>query len=311
MQNHRVLAGAILLSILAGCEAPVVSVRHPLPPDVPIHERPIAVAEFRGPDGGSRQYGRLYAAQLSDRLRATGSREVHLATGAEGNLHGLIECKVTEHAGVRELRYWDASSRTLKTEVVPTLRRDVDVRVVHIFPPEPGAPEARVETRASYSSAGDPRTRGKSGLLRGDRPEAIPPEEDIIKELLATCSDEFAMMVRPKGISADVALRPGGGAEGAAGIAAMESQEFEAAVRHFGDGVARSPRNVNLLFNLAVAEEAAGHATESLKHYEAVLLMLPKDAAVQQAIDRVRHLLACRQHEQALQGMLRKAATGE
>lgn len=311
MQNHRVLAGAILLSILAGCEAPVVSVRHPLPPDVPIHERPIAVAEFRAPEGGNQQYGRFYAAQLSDRLSLPGSREAHLATGAEADLHGLIECKATEHAGVRELRYWDPSSGTLRTEVVPTLRRDAEVRVVHLLSSEPGAPEARVETSASYSSAADPRTRGDSGLLRGDRPEVIPSEEDIVKELLVACSDQFAMMVRPRDISVEVVLRPGGGAEGASGIAAMERQEFEVAVRHFRDGVRRSPGSANLLFNLAVAEEAAGHQAHSLKHYEAALLMLPSDAAVQQGIDRVRYLLACRQHEQMLQEVLRATTTAQ
>ncbi len=300
-KTFLLLFGAVLAGIFAGCETPVVSIRHSLPADVPLAAESLAVSDFTVAGDGDEQYGRDYAKQLADELNEANSREAHVATGDKDGLHGIIEYSVTEHSGSRKLRYWDASTGQLETKKVPTLRRDVDLRVVHLVTPEADAPEARVETTAMYTSAADPRTRGDSGLLRGDRPEAIPSGQEILDELLATSAERFAMMVHRRELSADIPLRPAAGKDTVAGFEAAEKRDFEAAVQHFSNALARSGENPNLLFNLAVAEEAAGLYGDSLEHYEAVLQKRADDEIAREAVKRLRRLIACREHQKILQ----------
>jgi len=158
----------------------------------------------------------------------------------------------------------------------------------------PGAKDRlfTIETRRSYTSPEDPRVRGELGLDRPDDPARVPPADDILKELLAQCADEFFDMISPREVTADVPMRGTWNADGSAGLKAAEAGDFAAAVGHLEAAVAAEPKDVNLLFNLAAACEAAGNLEEALAHYKAVVERTQgQDAVAAEAAQRVERVL--------------------
>ena len=149
--------------------------------------------------------------------------------------------------------------RTVKTRVSFAVQR-----------PDAARPLVVIEVERTYGSLADPRVRGEAGLERPDDPKRVPPADTAIRELLTECADAFCGMVRPLVVTVEVRMRPTGQADGAAGLKAAKKADYGAALEHFKAATAAAPKDVSLLFDRAVAAEAAGDLADALKHYQAV-----------------------------------------
>ena len=131
----------VLLMVAAlacgGCAGPVVTVRHLLPPDLPLPDGPklVRLAEFTVVSGPRDSYGQQVAAELSERLRPMGEYAVVEEFPAEDLNWARLAIRADIHVdaedtqGTRIIRRIDPTMQTGQTETVQTLVRDVDVRV--------------------------------------------------------------------------------------------------------------------------------------------------------------------------------------
>jgi hypothetical protein len=151
---------------------------------------------------------------------------------------------------------------------------------------------AAAETRQSYDSTDDPRTRGPLGLDRADGPAHVPPTQTIVRELLTACVETFAEMIRPREVVARLPLRGTLNAEGRNGLAAAGREDFAEAVRHLAAAVEAEPKNSDLRFNLAACAEAGGDLAAALAAYEAAdRRSAGRDRQAAEGAQRVRRVL--------------------
>ena len=305
MAGRRLAAAAILAAAAAGCDAPVVTIRHRLPADVPLAGRSFLVEDFAAVGDADADDGRRLARRVVEALSDGGYFSAAVAgqsagDARDGRIGGTVEIVFREQRGRRDVRVWDGQAKQVTSRPVATLSRSCDAVATFLVRSPAGAAPVRIETRASYHSAADARARGADGLGRGDAPERIGPRSEIVAGLLAVCAERFARMIQPGELTATARMRPTGDRDGAAGIAAVEAGDYAAAVGHFAAAVKRRPDNVDLLFDLAVAEEAAGSVEAARGRYEKVLALRPKDRQAQAALKRAAALAAHSRYEKQL-----------
>ena len=280
----------------AGCGGPVVTVRHRLPAalSLPADVQMVRVTRFSVQPAGRRAAAALMTEALQKRLSRHWAIDGDPGTRAKAvDVSGAIAIETKDVKGTRNVRRWTSDNREWVAVQVPTLVRSATVQV-EFGVARPGAKDRlfTIETRRSYTSPEDPRVRGELGLDRPDDPARVPPADDILKELLAQCADEFFDMISPREVTADVPMRGTWNADGSAGLKAAEAGDFAAAVGHLEAAVAAEPKDVNLLFNLAAACEAAGNLEEALAHYKAVVERTQgQDAVAAEAAARVERVL--------------------
>ena len=288
---------AVAASVWAvGCGGPIVTVRHALPAALPLPDgvQMVRVGTFNVQPAGRREVASLMTEALQKRLSRhwaidgdAGARAKALEVG------GTVAVETKDVKGSRNIRQWTGEKREWVAVEVPTLVRSATVAVEFgVF--RPGAKERllTVETRRSYTSPEDPRVRGELGLERPDDPARVPPADEILRELVGRCADEFLDMIAPREVTADVPMRGTWNADGSAGLKAAEQGDFAEAVRHLEAAVASDPGDDNLLFDLAAACEAAGRLKDALTHYKAVLEGTKgQDAVAAEAAQRVERVL--------------------
>jgi len=273
----RPVLGMALVLILAavGCGPPVLAVRHRLAPDLPIPAGAarVRLGEFTVADGPADGYAAFVAERLTERLEASGAYSV-----ATREARGPADIVVGARLGIqtkdaeqpRTIRRLNPDTRQMEIFDVPGLVRTVEVVAAFNVQVVRTGRTLGVETRRSYRSTDDPRTRGPLGLERPDDPANVPAAEMIVRELLDACVREFVGMLAPGEVAARIPLRPAPGPSGAKGLEAARRGEYAAAVGHFKDALKTNPDDANLLFDLAAVSECAGELQAALVLYRKV-----------------------------------------
>ena len=277
MLRVRPVLGMALVLILAavGCGPPVLAIRHRLAPDLPIPAGAarVRLGEITVADGPADGYAAFVAERLTECLDASGAYSVATreATGPADLVVGAslrMETKDVEQP--RTIRRLNPDTRQMEIFDVPGLVRTVEVVAAFDVQVVRTGRTLSVETRRSYRSTDDPRTRGPLGLERPDDPANVPAAEMIVRELLDACVREFVGMLAPGEVAARIPLRPAPGPSGAKGLEAARRGEYAAAVGHFKDALKTNPDDANLLFDLAAVSECAGELQAALVLYRKV-----------------------------------------
>ena len=289
----------LLLAGCAGCSAPVLSVRHALPAALPMPAgtEAVRVGRFSVTPAGEQAAAAVLVDALRERLSA------HWTVVGDGpapakaaEIAGDIRVVTDDARGTRPIRRYDQATGTWVSGEAPTLVRTASVRVTfRVARPGSAGPAFTAETDRAYRSTDDPRVRGELGLGRPDSPDRVPPAEGVVRELLAACAAEFAGMVAPQAVTAEIATRGTLDGQGRAGLAAAEEGNLDEAVAHLSAAVDARPDDNALRFDLAAALEAGGQLDAALAHYKAVVERSGgKDAEAAAAADRVARVLARR-----------------
>ena len=281
----------ILVAAAVGCGPPVLAVRHRLAPDLPIPAGATRVGVFAVTAEGEDAYAAFVAETLTERLEAGGAYTVvtHDPAGPADLVVGTrlgVETKDVEQS--RTVRRLNPDTRQMELFDVPGLVRTVEVLAVFDVQILQIGRTISVETRRSYRSTADPRTRGPLGLERPDDPANVPAVEMVVRELLGACVEEFVAMLAPGEVAARIPLRPAPGPSGAKGLEAARRGEYTAAIAHFEEARKAYPRNVDLLFNLAAVSECAGELQAAIKRYREVQALTgDQDVAAHEGAVRV------------------------
>jgi len=289
-----------LATAAGGCAPPVVTIRHTLPADLPVgagravHVEPFVLGAPAPGDLGGLEPAKAVAAMLTERLApADGHRLAASSAEAELIVSGTLYLHADQTTGRRAVRRYNARRRRTEVVDVPTLTRTATARVDFVIRDVKAGGQYVAETRRSYNSAGDPRTRGPRGLDRADQPAHVPATEAIVRELLTGCVETFWQMIQPRQIAVDVPLRAVGGAEGHEGLTAAAGAGYDKAVEAFAAAASAQPDSADVLFNLAVCAERAGDLNRSLGAYEKVVaLTRGADVHAAHGAARVRRALA-------------------
>jgi len=298
----------LLAAAMAGCAAPVLSIRHALPAAVPLPEgtRMVRVGRFAvtptGPKG-IRTDRKQAAAGLTEALQKRLSRHWAIDGDAEARAHavevtGEIAIETNDARGTRRIRRYAQEADAWQAQQVPTLVRTATVHVTFRLA-RPGAKETlfAVETDRSYASTEDPRVRGPLGLDRPDDPQRVPPADQVIRELLDGCAAAFVRMIAPQAVTAEVKTRGTWHGRGNEGLKAAQGGDLETAARLLEAAVDEKHDDVTLRFNLAAVLETMGRLEDALAHYTAVVERTDgKDAEAAEAARRVRRVLKRRKH---------------
>ena len=289
-----VLSVALVLILAAvGCAPPALAVRHRLAPDLPIPAGAarVRLGEFAVAAGPNDAYAAFVAETLTARLEAGGAYTVATRdpTGPADLVVGArlgIQTKDVEQP--RTVRRLNPDTRQMEIFDVPGLVRTVEVVAAFDVQILRTGRTLSVETRRSYRSTDDPRTRGPLGLERPDAPANVPAAERIVRELLDACVKEFVRMLAPGEVTACIPLRPAPGPSGAKGLEAARRGDYAAAVGHFKDALKTNPDDANLLFDLAAVSECAGELQAALELYRKVQeLTGDRDVAAHEGAVRV------------------------
>ena len=282
--------------LIAGCSGPVVTVRHTLPAAVPLPAgvETVRVRKFAAHAADTGEVAALLTESLQKRLSRHWAIDGDARARARAvDVGGTIALETKDVKGTRTVRRWDGQTRTWHAVQVPTLVRSATA-TVEFAVSRPGAKDRlfTIETRRSYTSPEDPRVRGELGLDRPDDPARVPSMDRILRVLLGQCADSLVEMISPREVTADVPMRGTWNSAGSAGLKAAEEGDFAAAIRHLQAAVASDPKDVNLLFDLAAACEAAGKLEEALTHYKAVVERTKGgDSVAAEAAKRVERVL--------------------
>ncbi len=281
----------------AGCGGPVVTVRHQLPPDLPLPEGPkfVRLGEFTVASGPKDSFGEYAAAKLFELLRPMGECMVVKAFPKEGLNWPQLDVQAALHVDAEDVKGQRAvlspgAAATGPSVQVPTLVRKVAVRADFAVTDARTGKKLAAETRERYNSADDPRTRGATGLGRPDDPENVQPTDRIVRELLDGCVGTFARMIRPPVVEAKVPVRSTWNSQGRKGLAQLKQGNFHQALPYFQAAVEAKPKDLNLRYDLAVTAEGAGQIGTALENYKAVQAQRPNDAAVKEAILRLERV---------------------
>lgn len=282
--------------LIAGCGGPVVTVRHTLPAAVPLPAdvETVRVRKFAVHAADTGKVVALLTESLQKRLSRRWAIDGDARARARAvDVGGTITLETKDVKGTRAVRRWEGETREWHAVQVPTLVRSATA-TVEFAVSRPGAEDRlfTIETRRSYTSPEDPRVRGELGLGRPDDPARVPPMDQILRVLLGRCADSLVEMISPREVTADVPMRGTWNSAGSAGLKAAAEGDFADAARHLQAAVASDPRDVNLLFDLAVACEAAGRLEDALKHYRVIIERTKgQDAIAAEAAKRVERVL--------------------
>ncbi|HET6430477.1 MAG TPA: tetratricopeptide repeat protein [Phycisphaerae bacterium] len=305
MRLRWALPAGFALTWAAGCAGPVVKVSHVLPAAVPMPAgvvliNPRGTFTVTPPDAGL--YGQFVIDLLNERPLFVSSGQLRAARVVTSEIQpeqvvfvgGRITIKADDARGARQVRRPNATTREPELLDLPTLVRTVELTVDFVLTrAHSGEQVTTVETHRSYSSTADPRVRGELGLHRPDDPQRIPPADQVIRELLTECAETFRAMVLPLVVTAEIPMRGTLNEQGRYGLKAAEQGAYQNAVGFFESAVKQSPNDVSLLFNLAVACEAAGRLADAARHYQTVAdRTQARDPHAAEAAQRVQRVLA-------------------
>jgi len=288
----------LLVAASAGCAPPVLAVRHRLAPDLPI---PVGAARvrlgaFTVADGPADGYAAFVVERLTEHLEAGGAYTVATrdpASPADLVVGARLGVETEDVEQPRTVRRLNPDTRQMEIFDVPSLVRTVEVLAAFNVRVERTGRKIGVETRRSYRSTADPRTRGPLGLERPDDPANVPAAERIVRELLDACVKEFVGMLAPREVTARIPLRPAPGPSGAKGLEAARRGDYAGAIAHFKEALKANPRNMDLLFDLAAVSECAGELQAALKLYREVQALTgDRDVAAHEGAVRVSRTAA-------------------
>ncbi len=301
-------AGVIVLGLLVcGCSGPVITVRHHLGGAVDMGIEPGAyhVGQFQvRPEAFTDlpTYAKnSLEKQLTDYDTSTsvGLRQSDLV------VDGVINVTAEDFRGVRHIRQWNAQRHNLEEVEVPSLRREVAVKVNFVIcRSDEYLREVTLETARSFSSNEDPLIRGDEGLLRPDDPERTPAVDTIARKLIDECIQDFIAMIHPYEVTAEIPLHYVWGENAAGGLRVAREGDYVGAGNYFRAALDSDPDNSDLHFNLAVVTEAAGDLAEAEKHYRQVLEQRPADESARSGLERVVRLRRIQDYERKLPSAL-------
>lgn len=298
MFRVRPVLGMALVLILAavGCGPPVLAVRYRLAPDLPIPAGATHVGVFAVTAEGEDAYATFIAETLTERLEAGGAYTVVTcdpAGPADLVVGTRVRVETEDVEQSRTVRRLNPDTRQMELFDVPGMVRTVEVLAAFNVQVGRTGRKIGVETRRSYRSTDDPRTRGPLGLDRADDPANVPAAETIVRELLGACVEEFVGMLAPGEVAARIPLRPAPGPSGAKGLEAARRGEYVVAAGHFKDALKTNPDDANLLFDLAAVSECAGELQAALELYRKVReLTGDRDVAAHEGAVRVARAAA-------------------
>ena len=285
-----IAVAALLAAAMGGCSAPVATIVHRLPAPLEIKGDlgDLTVREFRLTDDSGQAVADFAAQALRDRLAA-------VAGPASGDatlpVDALIDVVVTDTDTQRMVGNWNPETGEVYSAPVPSLIRQADV-AAQFMVLEPDGSVVVAEIRRTYDSRTDPATWGELGLNRSDDPLGVPSAEVVVQQLLSEVVDGFVEMIRPLEVRVDVPMRWVGGPNADKALAAAEKGDFVSALANFEAQQLRRPDDVNLLFDVAVAAEAAGELQTALAAYQEVVeLTDSKDVEAATGADRLARIM--------------------
>ncbi|MFO8011769.1 MAG: tetratricopeptide repeat protein [Phycisphaerae bacterium] len=290
---------ATCAAAMAGCAAPVLSVRHDLPAAVPLPEdaRMVRVGDFSVHPPGHDDAAAVLTQGLQKRLSRHWAIDGDADTRARAvRLTGAVAIKTDDARGTRRVRRYDKAAGAWREAEVPTLVRTASAHVTcRVARPGTKEPLFAVEADRSYDSTADPQVRGELGLGRPDDPDRVPPTDTILADLLDGCAEDVVAMLSPQAVEAEVRTRGTLDGLGNDGLKAAEQDDLETAVRLLTEAVTKHPDDAALRFDLAAVLEAAGRLEAALEHYVAVLEQTDgRDADAAVAARRVERVLTRR-----------------
>ncbi len=293
--------------LISGCSGPAIHLRHHFGGAVDLGTDParFQVGQFQVQPGtlnGLPPYlQNNLQLMLTDLNQSTSVGSPPAAASDSQTVEGVITVIAEDFSGVRPLRQWNVQNHDFEEREVPTLRRDVTVKVDFLLR-NSAAPSGTVtlETSRSYTSNQDPQVRGPESLLRPDDPGRVPPVDAIARKLIDECLSDFIAMIHPYEVNAEVPLRYVGGNDAAAGRRAAKKGDYAAAARYFQSALQKKPSHPDLHFNLAVVREAAGDLPAAEEQYRQVLELHPSDEPARLGLDRVIRLRRMKEYEQKL-----------
>jgi tetratricopeptide (TPR) repeat protein len=291
---------AACAAAMAGCAAPVLSVRHALPAAVPLpgDARMVRVDAFTVTPPAHKDAAAVLTQALQKRLSRHWAIDGDADTRARAvRLTGDVAIRTDDARGTRRVRRYDEAAGVWQETEVPTLVRTASAHVTcRVARPGSNEPLFAVEADRSYDSTADPQIRGELGLGRPDDPERVPPTDTILAGLLDGCAEDVVQMLSPQAVEAKVRTRGTLDGLGNDGLKAAEQDDLETAVRLLTEAVTKNPDDAALRFDLAAVLEAAGHLEAALEHYVAVLEKTDgQDADAAVAAQRVERVLKRRE----------------
>ncbi|MBN1845602.1 MAG: tetratricopeptide repeat protein [Sedimentisphaerales bacterium] len=231
---------------------------------------------------------------LTDRLR-----EVSEDAAGAAVVDAVFTIDVQDELQRRTIEQGNPASGGLSTLDVVSLVRTVDLHAeFHVRPPGSDS-KVTLEVRRAYDSRQDARTRGPWGLQRPDDPQYVPAAETVARELIAAAVDVFCRLAAPWELEVQMPLKPTLDRRGREGLKQMNAGDYAEAVACFQAGLDRHPTDENLLFNLAVAAEAAGRLDRALEAYQELARSTPDHRSeIHQAVKRIERLIAIREDAQ-------------
>lgn len=182
-----------------------------------------------------------------------------------------LHTQVRDASGKRMILVKPRGSRRTEPQEVRTLVRNVQVRAVWTVTAGDGGASFMVETDKSYDSSQSPPAAGLMVMDRIDDPAVVPPAQEIIREMINQSVDELAAMMMPGRQTVKVALRPTKNPPGRKAIEAAAGGNMDQAIAQAAVSVGTRNRDHDLIFNLAVLQEAAGLSRAALNNYRLVL----------------------------------------
>ena len=292
MQSKTTLYLPVLIAmLLVGCGAPAVTVSHTLPAAVPLEAD---IGQLRAGNIAFTGYDTAIGEPAKDIL-AKRLAEAKLPAGSQiARVDVKAVISVVDKAGQRQVRRVNPQTTQIEIVDLPSLVRTVDLMVeFSVVDPSTGKTLLGVDTHRSYTSTGDPRMWGELGLTRPDDPDQVPPADTVLQEMFADSADEFCNMLAPVVVTETIQMRPTLNSDGSAGLKAAESGDFAAALSHLQAATSAEAKNVDLMFDRAVAAEAAGQLEEAMTSYRSAFeLSKDKDAEAQAGAERLRRIIA-------------------
>ena len=280
---------------MAGCAAPVLSIRHSLPAAVPMPAgtEMVRVGAFTVTPPDRKPAGDALTEALQQRLSRHWAIDGDAATRARAvQVTGEIAIAAEDARGTRRVRRYDDTAGAWREQEIPTLVRTASAHVTfRLGRPGASKPLFAVEADRSYDSTADPRVRGELGLARPDDPARVPPTDQVLAELLDGCAEDFVEMVAPQAVEAEVKTRASLNGMANKALKAIGEGNLEAGMV-LETLLEKHPDDVTLRFDLAAVLEAAGQLEEALVHYQAVLEQTDgQDADAALAAQRVERVL--------------------
>jgi len=297
MDSRVAYLGLVCILLAAiGCSGPVVTIAHTLPAAVGVTNWPgtfsteaFSVEGMQGSPAGS-----LAAKLLAERMPDRWKNATQEPTAGELTVGGLVRVNAVDQTGKRGILKWESPGDEPRRMEVPSLARQVALEVHFVISKSGFAtPLVTIETNRHYDSTADPRVRGELGLSRSDDPTAVPPTDEIVAELLDECVREFWQMVTPLEVREEITLRPFGGPEGPLAFKAVKRGDLSDALEQLSKAARRKPDRHNVIFDLAVVQEARGDlAGASASYHQAAKLSNPEDTQASDGARRVRLVMA-------------------